>query len=80
MHLFAFAPRDAGIDANAVADDMLARGWVILRQPTEPASLHLLITPPHARVCEEFLQDLTAAADAARASGARSGKTSSYTG
>jgi glutamate/tyrosine decarboxylase-like PLP-dependent enzyme len=80
MHLFAFAPRDATIDANAVADELLARGWVVLRQPTEPPSLHLLVTPSHERVCDEFLRDLAAAADAARASGARSAKTSSYTG
>jgi glutamate/tyrosine decarboxylase-like PLP-dependent enzyme len=78
MHLFAFTPRDPALDANTIADAMLARGWVILRQPTEPPSLHLLLTPPHERVREEFLRDLTAAAGTAR--GQRSERTSSYTG
>ncbi|HJQ82488.1 MAG TPA: pyridoxal-dependent decarboxylase, partial [Candidatus Binatia bacterium] len=54
MHLFAFAPARPGVDANAVADDMLARGWVVARQPTDPPSLHLLLTPPHAAVCDAF--------------------------
>jgi glutamate/tyrosine decarboxylase-like PLP-dependent enzyme len=80
MHLFAFAPREPEVDPNAVADELLGRGWVVLRQPTAPPSLHLLVTPPHARVCEAFLRDLAAAETAARARGARSETTSSYTG
>jgi sphinganine-1-phosphate aldolase len=80
MHLFAFAARDPDLDVHAVADELLARGWAILRQPTAPPSLHLLVTPVHARVCEDFLHDLAGAAATARASGARSGRTSSYTG
>jgi hypothetical protein len=39
-----------------------------------------LLTPPHADAYEAFLRDLTAALDAVRASGARSGKTPSYGG
>jgi len=80
MHLFAFAPGEAGIDPNAVADALLARGWVVMRQPTDPPSLHLLLTPRYAQACEAFLADLAAATAEARASGARSGKTSGYTG
>jgi glutamate/tyrosine decarboxylase-like PLP-dependent enzyme len=78
MHLFAFTPRDPGLDANAIADTMLALGWVVLRQPTDPPSLHLLLTPPHERVREDFLRDLRGAV--ATAGGQRSKKTSSYTG
>ena len=59
---------------------MLGRGWVILRQPTTPPSLHLLITPPHARVCDAFLGDLTASVGNVRERAVRSEKTSSYTG
>jgi sphinganine-1-phosphate aldolase len=80
MHLFAFAPRDPGVDVNAVGDLLLGRGWVVLRQPTDPPSLHLLVTPPHAPACDDFLCALAAATAEARASGAHSGKTSSYTG
>lgn len=77
MSLFAFASRDPGLDPNAVADEMLARGWLILRQPTDPPSLHLLLTPPHAHALAEFRRDLEAAV--ASAAGARSGETSTYT-
>jgi glutamate/tyrosine decarboxylase-like PLP-dependent enzyme len=80
MHLFAFAPRDPNLDANTVADEMLGSGWVVLRQPTEPASLHLLITPPHEKVYDEFVRDLATATAAARISAGRSVKTSGYTG
>lgn len=80
MHLFAFAPRDPAVDANAVADELLARHWVVLRQPTDPPSLHLLLTPPHAAAYDAFCHDLEAALAAVRASGTRSRTTSSYTG
>jgi hypothetical protein len=33
---------------------MLARGWFIHRPPTDPPSLHLLVTPPHAAACDAF--------------------------
>jgi len=79
MSLFAFAAADPALDVNAIADEMLGRGWVILRQPTEPPSLHLLITPRHEAVCEEFCRDLAAAVVVVRASGARSAVQSTYT-
>lgn len=79
MHLFAFAPRDPDVDANAVADEMLARRWFLLRQPTTPPSLHLLVTPPHAAAYDAFCRDLGEAMTAVRASGKRSGTTSTHT-
>jgi len=79
MSLFAFASADPALDPNAVADEMLARGWMILRQPTDPPSLHLLLTPRHAQALDDFRRDLGAAVAAVRASGARSGETSTYT-
>jgi glutamate/tyrosine decarboxylase-like PLP-dependent enzyme len=80
MSLFAFAPVEPGLDANAVADEMGARGWFILRQPTTPPSLHLLITPAHADACDAFCAELASAVAVARDRSARSDKTSSYTG
>jgi glutamate/tyrosine decarboxylase-like PLP-dependent enzyme len=79
MSVFAFAPEDPALDPNAVADRMLEREWALLRQPTDPPSLHLLLTPRHAPVCERFCRDLAESAAAARASGARSATTSNYT-
>lgn len=79
MSVFAFAPEDPAIDANAVADRMLEREWALLRQPTAPPSLHLLLTPRHAAVCERFCADLGEAMAAVRASGATSATTANYT-
>jgi len=79
MSLFAFCTDDPALDINTVADEMLGHGWVILRQPTTPPSLHLLLTPKHAPVLGEFIADLKAATEAARATGAVSAETSNYT-
>jgi len=79
MSVFAIAPVDPAMDPNAVADRMLERGWALLRQPTDPPSIHLLLTPRHTAACERFCQDLAWAAAAVRASGARSATTSDYT-
>jgi glutamate/tyrosine decarboxylase-like PLP-dependent enzyme len=79
MSVFAFAPEDPGIDPNAVADRLLEREWALLRQPTSPRSLHLLLTPRHEPVCERFASDLAEAMAAVRASGTRSATTADYT-
>lgn len=78
MSLFAFAATD-GIDVNAVADRMLLRQWAILRQPTDPPSLHLLLTPRHEACADQFRTDLLASVAEVRASGATSATTSTYT-
>ena len=80
MSLFAFAAEDPALDVNAVADEMLGRGWVVMRQPTTPPSLHLLLTPHHEPACDAFLADLAAAVGSVRERHATSAKTSSYTG
>jgi glutamate/tyrosine decarboxylase-like PLP-dependent enzyme len=77
MSLFAFA-HDA-LDVNAVADEMLRRHWVVIRQPTDPPSLHLLVTPRHDAACEQFATDLAAATETVQQSGATSAATSNYT-
>jgi hypothetical protein len=79
MSLFAFVADDATLDVNAVADAMLSRGWAIMRQPTSPPSLHLLLTPRHAPIAERFGQDLVDAVREVRESGATSAVTSNYT-
>jgi len=79
MSLFAFAAGNDPLDVNAVADAMLARGWAIMRQPTAPPSLHLLLTPRHVPITDRFARDLMAAAQEVRESGATSSVTASYT-
>jgi glutamate/tyrosine decarboxylase-like PLP-dependent enzyme len=78
MSLFAFVADDPALDVNAVADDLLGRGWVVMRQPTDPPSLHLLITPRHDAVCDAFLEDLAGVAHTVAASGARSAVRATY--
>lgn len=79
MSVFAFTPEDPAIDPNAVADRLLEREWALLRQPTSPPSLHLLLTPRHEPACERFCHDLAEAMATAGASGARSATTADYT-
>ncbi|CAN5197512.1 aspartate aminotransferase family protein [soil metagenome] len=66
MHLFAAAAE--GRDMGAIAAEMTRRGWFIHRQPTEPESLHFLITPIHVRSADDLLRDLREAADATQSS------------
>jgi glutamate/tyrosine decarboxylase-like PLP-dependent enzyme len=79
MSVFAFAPEDPAVDPNAVADRMLEREWALLRQPTAPPSLHLLLTPRHEPACAGFCRDLGDAVAEVRASGTRSPTTADYT-
>jgi len=79
MSIFAFTPEDPAIDPNAVADRLLERQWALLRQPTTPPSLHLLLTPRHEPVCERFCGDLTESMASVRAAGTRSDTIADYT-
>lgn len=65
MYVFAFTAD--GRDLAAVAAKMSERGWYILRQPTTPESLHLLLTPIHQQSADTLLQDLRETADASPA-------------
>jgi glutamate/tyrosine decarboxylase-like PLP-dependent enzyme len=78
MHLFAFTADDPSLDLFAVADELLGRGWVVMRQPTDPPSLHLLVTPRHEGARDAFVEALSEAVAAVRASGARAAVTSDY--
>ncbi|MGE0212063.1 MAG: aminotransferase class V-fold PLP-dependent enzyme [Parvibaculaceae bacterium] len=62
MHLFAFTGE--GRDMAAMAAELTRRGWFIHRQPTNPDSLHLLVTPIHERSTDKLLSDIREAAEA----------------
>ena len=44
-------------DILTVADRMTARGWSVGRI-REPRGIHLMVTPVHAPIIEEYLADL----------------------
>lgn len=50
------------IDIAAVGDVMDDRGWHLDRQ-TDPAALHMMVTPNHAKIADPFLSDLRYAAE-----------------
>jgi hypothetical protein len=63
----------------AVADAMEERGWHLGRQPTDPPSLHVVLTPMHTRIVGSFLEDLEdVAASVARGGGRRPAAGTSY--
>jgi len=61
MSLFEFgAAPGAGVDIGGVGDVMDARGWNLDRQQ---GGLHLMLSPGHDRVGEQFVADLSDAAE-----------------
>jgi glutamate/tyrosine decarboxylase-like PLP-dependent enzyme len=55
--VFAFTAKDgAGIDLDRLGDSMRNKGWFIRHR--ENASIHIVLTPPHARVADAYLSDL----------------------
>jgi sphinganine-1-phosphate aldolase len=54
------------VDVYAVADVLEQRGWHVDRQ-IDPACLHVLVTPVHAPVVDDLVDDLGAAVSAVRA-------------
>jgi len=67
MYVWAFTS-DA-VDIMAVADLMAERRWYLGRQLTTPPSLHVVLTPLHAPVVDDFLRDLREVAAGAARSG-----------
>jgi len=55
-----FAMRSDTLDLYAVADVLDDRGWNVNRN-TEPRGLHLMISPAHAAVADQLLEDFAAA-------------------
>ena len=76
MYVWGFAS-DA-IDVMAVADAMAERRWYLGRQLTTPPSLHVVLTPIHAPVVDDFLRDLREVAESIARSGRSGERRSSY--
>ncbi len=75
MSVFAFTTAPgADADLFAIGDVMDDRGWCIDRQHG-PDALHLMISPKHRSVVDEFLADLR---DAVKSHGASRGKQARY--
>jgi glutamate/tyrosine decarboxylase-like PLP-dependent enzyme len=53
------------LDIFTIADRMTARGWSVGRIRA-PRGIHLMITPVHAPIIDEYLADLARAASEAR--------------
>ncbi|HSE03874.1 MAG TPA: aminotransferase class V-fold PLP-dependent enzyme [Methylomirabilota bacterium] len=64
--LWAVGFGSADHDIFTVADRMTARGWSVGRI-REPRGIHLMLTPVHAPIVDEYLADLARAVDEARA-------------
>ena len=64
--LWAVGFGSADHDIFTVADRMTARGWSVGRI-REPRGIHLMLTPVHAPIVDEYLADLARALDEARA-------------
>ncbi|SEF22444.1 Glutamate or tyrosine decarboxylase [Amycolatopsis pretoriensis] len=70
--LLAFTASDDGFDLFTVADEMKVRGWYVQPQfafAGSPVNLHLTVTAANHGSEKEFLTDLAASVDAARAAG-----------
>jgi glutamate/tyrosine decarboxylase-like PLP-dependent enzyme len=64
--LYAVAYGAEGCDIHAVADAMAARRWSVGRVRTPPG-IHLMLTPVHAPIIDDYLADLAASVAAVRA-------------
>ncbi len=65
MSVLAYRSTTPDINIYAVGDQLETRGWHIDRQQ-RPECLHLMVTPRHAQVADEFLAHLAAAVEAVR--------------
>jgi len=62
--VFAFTADSADIDIDDVAAAMRGKRWFIRHR--ENASIHVVLTPPHAEIADAYLADLRQAVDSAR--------------
>lgn len=60
MGVYAFEHKN--LDVYAVADQMSLKGWYLDRQQL-PTCLHMMITPAHTAIADQFLSDLKQATD-----------------
>ncbi len=59
---------DPGLNIDAVAEGLAARGWFVGRS-VEPSAIHLMFNPVHAGIVDEYIDDLSDVADEVRRSG-----------
>lgn len=62
--VFAFTSNDNGLDIDRVAKALREDGWFIRHR--QNASIHIVLTPPHADVIDTYLADLQKAVQTAR--------------
>jgi glutamate/tyrosine decarboxylase-like PLP-dependent enzyme len=62
--VFAFTAASPDIDMNAVGEAMRRQGWFIRHR--DNASIHVVLTPPHAEIADAYLADLRRAVDSVR--------------
>jgi sphinganine-1-phosphate aldolase len=67
MSVFAFG--SDRFDIYVLGDEMQQKGWVLDRNQS-PASLHLMVTPNHQKIVQDFLTDLKLLTEALIAKGA----------
>jgi glutamate/tyrosine decarboxylase-like PLP-dependent enzyme len=65
MSVFAFTCDEPQGSIFGIADAMERRGWHVDRQ-ARPDSMHLMITPAHTAILDEYLRDLRASLDEVR--------------
>ena len=65
MTVFAYESTDPDVNIYAVGDRMEERGWHIDRQQ-KPESLHAMVTPKHAAIADQYLDDLRASVEEVR--------------
>jgi glutamate/tyrosine decarboxylase-like PLP-dependent enzyme len=76
MYVWGFASDT--VDVMAVADAMAERRWYLGKQLTTPPSLHVVLTPIHAPVVDDFLRDLREVAETIARTGRAGEKRSNY--
>ena len=62
------------LDPFAVWGRMVRRGW-FSGLTSEPRGIHLMLSPAHAKVADQYLADLAASVDEVLASGEKAGDT-----
>jgi sphinganine-1-phosphate aldolase len=58
MSVFSYVSSSSNIGSIMVS--MKAKGWFV-RPSSNPPSIHVVVTPMHARVADEYLEDLRVA-------------------
>jgi sphinganine-1-phosphate aldolase len=66
LNIVVYRSTDCGVDINAVADSLTAKGWFVGRMH-EPEALHLALNAVHAPIVEQYLMDVRAAVSEVRA-------------